>query len=150
MQVLGIECDKESFSYVLVDRLESGALHLTNGQRKAPPNSTRQDSLSWIYNEVRDLVTALQPAFAGLKRADLGINSSNAVLQHAEVDGVVQAALGSLTLECESFQWKSLASRLGASNKAAAVVDLKSREAFRQVARSRMAALGTALVARSS
>ena len=150
MYVLGIDCDKSGFSFVVLDRDEDASASLiADGHRLAPANSTRQGSLSWIHNEVLDLSSQFSPVVAGLKRADIGVNLSNSILEHAEVDGAVQAALGSLGTPCESLQWKSLASRLGSTSKPLALADLKSRQQFRNVARSRMAALGMALVAKT-
>ena len=148
MHILGIEADKAGFSFVVLSR-DAETLAVADAHRPVPANLARQRSLAWVYDEIRDISLEFQPMFVGIKRADIGMNLSNAILDHAEVDGVIQAALGSLNLSCETFQWKSLAAKLGSPNKAAALTDLKDRPQFYGVARSRMGALGVALIAGS-
>jgi hypothetical protein len=150
VQVLGMESDKAGFSFVVLSRDAAESSLVSEGHRSAPANTSRSLSLAWVYSEIADLISEFAPAVVGLKRSDIGLSLSNAVLEHAEVDGVIQAAIGAAGLLSESFQWKSLSSRLGFAKKAEAIEHLKLRPEFSSVARSRMTALGTALVVRAS
>ena len=147
MRAVGFECGKSGFAFVILDRVDEVVTLAAEGHRPVPANSTRQNALAWIYDEVRDMSGEFKLEVARIKRAEIAMSMSNSILEHAEVDGVVQASLASSGIPCETIPWKTMAAHLGFPKKDAAIANLKTRTQFDKVARSRMGALGAALVA---
>jgi hypothetical protein len=145
---IGIDCTKSSLAWAVVDGTDpSNAVLREAAKADMPKNISRGDGLDWIYLETLSLARRTGPISAAIKRAELGQSARGASLEHAEVDGVVQAALSRIGIATVALPWATLARRMGAANRASAMQLVRFSVAAEGIPVARHVSIAAALAA---
>jgi len=144
--IMAIDCDKLSFTWAVVRSTDLAYLLVDRNKYKLPANTPRGESLHWLYLEIQRLVREHSPDRAVLKRAELGGRGTEASLDHAELDGVVLAALGSTNVPSTSIKWATIASRLGQGrSREGAIKTVSEMTEFRGIPNSHLSPIAAAI-----
>ena len=143
---LGIECTKSSIMWAVIRGTTADNAALVEcAKSEMPKNALRPLGLNWAYHEMIELERRFNPDEVIVKRAELGQNMRQANLEHAELDGVVLAALYEVRVSVQAIPWATLARRLSATNKASALAIVQSSAAGSAVPAVRHTAVAAAL-----
>lgn len=146
MFVLGVDSLKAGFFWVVLKGEQRAHATVVNqGTARAPGSYHRAKALHWIQQELGEIIAPRRINETVLKRAELGQSGGQSILERAEVDGVVQAAMEQNGSSIAAIPWATLRVRLGASNKADALLKLRESSLGSQVLIARHTALGAAL-----
>jgi Holliday junction resolvasome RuvABC endonuclease subunit len=142
---IGIESQKSGFSWTIVTDTQGYLVCEKSANIEFPRNLNRPEGLAWLYDEVRDMLSHTSADGAALKRAESGRSMSNAILERAEVDGVLQLVFAIQSIELRTYQWKSLASFFGKKSRESVFDLLDSMEVAVTVPKARYGSLAVAL-----
>jgi hypothetical protein len=141
---IGLEASKASFAFVVLRGSPSEFEVLEHATRAVPPHLTRASELSWIAQELEELIHRLHPDRAVVRRAEVGRNASNALLEHAEVDAALLIAADRADLRIEKMPSATIARTLGYTTRSVAPY-LDEVSARARVPKLRRRALAAAL-----
>ena len=149
MMSIGLEASKAGIVFCVLEESDLGDSlpGLISGTLSMPKNSSRAQALDWIYREILELLQKYPADRVVLKRSEVGLRLSRAVLERAEVDGVVQASLSASGSLSEALPWATIAKRLDVRNRALALEMVASSDLASGIPATRHSAIAAALVA---
>lgn len=145
---MGLESKKDGFDWVIVDDSERSA-RITNGQASPPAHSSRREILHWAYQEVTELVRTRKVESAVLKKAEAGQSLRSAILERAEIDGVIQAALEAAGVRVVALPWISIAKALNHRNKSELLEAIAEDSRAAGIPKARHGSVASAVLASS-
>jgi hypothetical protein len=117
VKVIGIRCSKDQFQWVALEGTTRSDAVVVERKELQLPDGDRAEQLAWVRKEVLELLTRHAPDEACLRVAEAGPNGAAALLQRAEVDGVVQATCGERGILVRRFFGATVRAQFAAKNK---------------------------------
>lgn len=114
MRVLGIKCRKDGFDWVLVQgNSRSTSAVIEHGSPSAPAGE-RPLQLVWVRREILELLERNRPEVVAVRAGEPGVQGISQ--NRAEVEGVVQEAVGSVDVPVRRIVAATLRGAFGVKN----------------------------------
>lgn len=132
MIVLGLRTYKDSISWASVDGSNRETAKVVGHGTLQIPSGVRGESLAWVRKEISELVTHEHPRCAVICPAE-GSTANNALIERAQVDGVVLEALHSRDITTRSKKSASIRAQFEVKSKTQLSAALKELPAVADI-----------------
>ena len=112
MKVVGLRCTKDTLDWIVLEGTDRTTALPLERHKVAAPAGPHGSRLTWVRQEVLELLARHAADVVGLRVNDPGGQSPS--LERSEVEGVVQQGLHSQGVECERLFGATVRSRFKA------------------------------------
>jgi len=98
MNILGIKGLKDGFDWSCVIGDSRSTSSVVNQRSVHAPVGSRAETLLWVRDELREVITEIKPDHVAFRVAEAGQSISKSIIERAEVEGVLQTVVADLAI----------------------------------------------------
>lgn len=98
MKLLGVKGLKNGFDWSCVLGETRSTASVVNQRSVHAPTGCRAETLLWVRDELREVITEMKPDHVAFRVAEAGQSISKSIIERAEVEGVLQTVVADLAI----------------------------------------------------